>query len=274
MFMCRVVNDPYDVLGCWYNDHYFLSGTMTVEGLNLLVSILWLSFSIFITIVRASFKLVPHSILINNTQSVVIGFLKTCKIILFSSCLLTILNLKTFKKDASWKCGLLINHNSFLLISFSRMRKYFSALQFCQKTITLSTFNATKGFSSNIETYRSDPYNQLWKTYSHQHIQRSSLLTGPIVTFSESCQFMFENLKWVKFKRVHQKCTCTNLSSYVFQGTIYVRYVQKHNRQQFEGELNNTEWPSNQNVIHNLKLPENGKKSSAAGFQLHWKSFH
>lgn len=38
MFMCRVVNDPYDVLGCWYNDHFFLSGTMTVEGLNLLVS--------------------------------------------------------------------------------------------------------------------------------------------------------------------------------------------------------------------------------------------
>jgi hypothetical protein len=35
--MCRVVNDPYDVLGCWCDDEYFLSGTMSIEGPNLLV---------------------------------------------------------------------------------------------------------------------------------------------------------------------------------------------------------------------------------------------
>jgi hypothetical protein len=35
--MCRVVSDPYDVLGCWCNNEFFLSGTMSIEGLNLLV---------------------------------------------------------------------------------------------------------------------------------------------------------------------------------------------------------------------------------------------
>lgn len=37
--MCRVVNDPYDVLGCWCDDEFFLSGTMLVEGANLLVNL-------------------------------------------------------------------------------------------------------------------------------------------------------------------------------------------------------------------------------------------
>lgn len=110
MFMCRVVNDPYDVLGCWYNDHFFLSGTMTVEGLNLLDAQIFL-------------------------------------------------------------CSPVLSENDNLI---------------------------------NVQCYK-------------------RLL------------FKYRNL----------------------QGTIYVRYVQKHNRQQFEGQLNNTEWPSNQNVIHNLKLPEN-----------------
>lgn len=34
--ICRVVNDPYDVLGCWCTDQFFLSGTMTIGGENLL----------------------------------------------------------------------------------------------------------------------------------------------------------------------------------------------------------------------------------------------
>ncbi len=30
-FLCRVVNDPYDVLGCWVTESYFLSGTFTTD---------------------------------------------------------------------------------------------------------------------------------------------------------------------------------------------------------------------------------------------------
>ena len=40
VLMCRVVNDPYDVLGCWCDNDFFLSGTMSIEGMNLLVSFL------------------------------------------------------------------------------------------------------------------------------------------------------------------------------------------------------------------------------------------
>ena len=26
--LCRLLNDPYDVMGCWCSDNYFISGTM------------------------------------------------------------------------------------------------------------------------------------------------------------------------------------------------------------------------------------------------------
>ena len=26
--LCRLLNDPYDVMGCWCTDNYFISGTM------------------------------------------------------------------------------------------------------------------------------------------------------------------------------------------------------------------------------------------------------
>ncbi len=47
---------------------------------------------------------------------------------------------------------------------------------------------------------------------------------------------------------------------FVFQGTICVRYVQKYNRRKFEGLADNTEWPAKDNVVGNLKIPENGNK--------------
>jgi hypothetical protein len=29
--LCRLLNDPYDVMGCWCSDNYFISGTMELD---------------------------------------------------------------------------------------------------------------------------------------------------------------------------------------------------------------------------------------------------
>ncbi len=54
--------------------------------------------------------------------------------------------------------------------------------------------------------------------------------------------------------------------TFVFQGTICVRYVQKHNRRKFEGLVDNTEWPAKDNVVGNLKIPENGNKRDSTKY--------
>ncbi len=42
VFLCRVVNDPYDVLGCWVSDRYFLSGTFCTDLHAELQVLIWL----------------------------------------------------------------------------------------------------------------------------------------------------------------------------------------------------------------------------------------
>jgi hypothetical protein len=41
-YMCRVVNDPYDFLGSWCSDNFFISGTMTSDYDARLESSVWL----------------------------------------------------------------------------------------------------------------------------------------------------------------------------------------------------------------------------------------
>ena len=41
-FLCRMVNDPYDFLGCWCSDDYVITGTMTADNENNFVSAVWL----------------------------------------------------------------------------------------------------------------------------------------------------------------------------------------------------------------------------------------
>ena len=41
-FLCRVVNDPYDVLGCWVSERYFLSGTFITDLHAELQVLIWL----------------------------------------------------------------------------------------------------------------------------------------------------------------------------------------------------------------------------------------
>lgn len=40
-FLCRVVNDPYDVLGCWFSEKYFLSGTLETGKVGHTFSVLF-----------------------------------------------------------------------------------------------------------------------------------------------------------------------------------------------------------------------------------------
>ena len=40
-FLCRIINDPYDMLGTWFTDQYFLSSTLTYREDGLITSI-WL----------------------------------------------------------------------------------------------------------------------------------------------------------------------------------------------------------------------------------------
>ncbi len=40
-FICRVVNDPYDMLGCWLNENFFLSGTL-VDSLAHSETCIWM----------------------------------------------------------------------------------------------------------------------------------------------------------------------------------------------------------------------------------------
>ena len=41
-FLCRMVNDPYDFLGCWRSDDYVISGTMIGDAENRFISSVWL----------------------------------------------------------------------------------------------------------------------------------------------------------------------------------------------------------------------------------------
>ena len=41
-FLCRMVNDPYDFLGCWCSDDYVISGTMIGDAENRFISSVWL----------------------------------------------------------------------------------------------------------------------------------------------------------------------------------------------------------------------------------------
>ena len=41
-FLCLMVNDPYDFLGCWCSDDYVITGTMTADNENHFVSAVWL----------------------------------------------------------------------------------------------------------------------------------------------------------------------------------------------------------------------------------------
>ncbi len=41
VFLCRVVNDPYDVLGCWITDRHFLSGTFSTDFHGDLQVLIW-----------------------------------------------------------------------------------------------------------------------------------------------------------------------------------------------------------------------------------------
>ena len=41
-FLCRMVNDPYDFLGCWCSDDYVISGTMINDAENRFISSVWL----------------------------------------------------------------------------------------------------------------------------------------------------------------------------------------------------------------------------------------
>ncbi len=41
-FLCRLINDPYDVLGCWCSDDYFFSGSMVPDFDFQLESSIWM----------------------------------------------------------------------------------------------------------------------------------------------------------------------------------------------------------------------------------------
>ena len=41
-FLCRMVNDPYDFLGCWCSNEYVVTGTMIGDAENRFISSVWL----------------------------------------------------------------------------------------------------------------------------------------------------------------------------------------------------------------------------------------